>query len=125
MASGYTVEGLNKVVRGLVDLGVEVDDLKDAFAEIAAEAAQKASQFAPKKTGALAATIRGNKAKNKAVVTAGRAKVKYAGAINYGWPKRGIKPSGFMQKTDEAMRPDALAKLEEAINKIINEKGLD
>lgn len=125
MPNGYTVEGLNKVVRGLVDLGVEVDDLKEAFSQIAEEAAQKASQFAPKKSGALANTIRGNKAKNKAVVTAGRAKVRYAGAINYGWPKRGIRASGFMQKADEAMRPDALAKLEEAINKIINEKGLD
>lgn len=125
MPNGYTVEGLNKVVKALVEAGVEVDDLKDAFAQIAEEAAQKASSLAPKRTGALAATVRGNRAKNKAVVTAGRAKVKYAGAINYGWPKRGIRPSGFMQKADEAMRPDALAKLEAAVNTIISEKGLD
>jgi len=122
---GFKVEGLPKVVRDLQSLGLEVDDLKDAFSEIAREGAQIAAGFAPHRSGALAGSIRGNKAKSKAVVTAGRGRaVPYAGAINYGWPRRGIAPQGFMQKADAAMRPRALSELESAINRKIKERGL-
>lgn len=140
LSGGVRVEGLNRLVRDLQALGLDVDDLKEAFGDIAAEGARVASSFAPKKTGALAATVRGNRAKNKAVVSAGRARVKYAGAINYGWPegkkdwsarprKRGgwpigIAPSLFMQKADEVMRPFALQALDNAIEDKIRERGL-
>jgi hypothetical protein len=97
---------------------------KDAFSEIASEGAEKAAEFAPKRTGRLASDIRGNRAKGKAVVTAGRASVPYAGPINYGWPARNIVGSGFMQKASEAMEPIAVQRLEEEINRIIEEKDL-
>lgn len=124
VAGGVRVEGLNQLVRDLQALGLDVDDLKGAFGPIAAEGARLASGFAPKRSGRLAGTIRGNKAKNKAVVTAGRARVKYAGAINYGWPRRGIRPARFMQRADEALQPRALTMLENEIDRIIHEKGL-
>lgn len=122
---GFRVEGLSGVVRALQDLGLDVDDLKDAFAEIAAEGAELAAGFAPRRSGALADTIRGNRAKSKAVVIAGRARVPYAGAINYGWPKRNITGAGFMQKADLALRGRVLDKLEEEITKKIRQKGLE
>lgn len=123
---GFKVTGLTKVTRDLEALGLEVDDLKDAFSEIAAEGAEVAAGFAPKRSGALAASIRGNRAKSKAVVIAGgKRNAPYAGPINYGWPKRGIAPSLFMQKADEAMRPKALDALEAAINQKIRSKGLN
>ena len=121
---GVRVEGLNRLVRDLQSLGLEIEDLKEAFGDIAAEGASLASSFAPKRSGNLAATVRGNRAKNKAVVSAGRARVKYAGAINYGWPARGIAPALFMQKADEAMRPKALRALDDALEKKIRDKGL-
>lgn len=121
---GVRVEGLNKLVRDLQKLGLEVDDLKEAFGEIASKGAEIAASFAPKRSGALAASIRGNRAKNKAVVMSGKARVKYAGAINYGWPRRNIKPARFMQRADEYMRPFALDMLDEAIAKKIRERGL-
>lgn len=124
LTGGVRVEGLGRLTRDLEALGLEVEDLKDAFSSIAREGADVASRFAPRRSGRLAASIRGNRAKSKAVVTAGRARVPYAGAINYGWPKRGIAPSLFMQKTDEVMRPKALAALEDAINLKIRERGL-
>lgn len=124
VSGGVRVEGLNKLVRDLQKLGLEIDDLKDAFGSIADEGAQWASSFAPKRSGALAATVRGNRAKNKAVVAAGKGKVKYAGAINYGWPARNIKASSFMQKADERMQPKALQALDDAIDQKIREKGL-
>ena len=122
--TGVEVEGLNKVVRGLLEAGVELDDLKDAFAQIASQGADAAARYAPRRTGALAATIRGNKAKNKAIVTAGRAKVRYAGPINYGWTKRNVKSSHFMQRADADLRPRVVQMLEDNINHLLHEKGL-
>lgn len=122
--TGFEVDGLNQVVRGLLAMGLEVDDLKDAFAKIADEGAEKAAGYAPKLTGTLAGDIRGNRAKSKAVVTAGRASVPYAGVINYGWPAHNISPAGFLQKADEAMQPVALRRLEDAIDTAIKQRGL-
>lgn len=122
--TGFRVEGLSQVVRDLQKIGVEVEDLKDAFAKIADEAARTASSFAPRKSGRLAADIRGNRAKSKAVVTAGRSSVPYAGPINYGWPSRNIAPALFMQRADEAMQTRAIDVLEDEINQKIRERGL-
>lgn len=122
--TGVRVTGLNETVRALQKLGVEVTDLKDVFSGIAAEGARLASSFAPRRTGNLAASVRGNKAKNKAVVIAGKAKVPYAGAINYGWRKRGISPAGFMQKADTALGDQAVKMLEDGIADVIRRNGL-
>lgn len=121
---GFRVEGLNQVVRALQQLGLDVDDLKGAFSKIAAEGAQVAAAYAPKRTGRLAGDIRGNRAKSKAVIAAGRSSVPYAGPINYGWAARGIEPSGFMQKADKTMQPRAIQMLEAEINQKIRERGL-
>ena len=120
--SGFRVQGLTSVVRALQQMGLDVDDLKDAFSKIAAEGAREAASFAPRRTGRLAGDVRGNRAKSKAVVTAGRASVPYAGPINYGWRARGIAPSLFMQKADQRMQPRALQLLEDEINRKIKEK---
>lgn len=118
------IEGLTKTIRGLQKAGVEVDDLKDAFADIASRGARLASSFAPVRSGKLRASIRGNRAKNKAVVTAGKARVPYAGAINYGWPRRGIAPALFMQRADAAIAPDALRLLESGIDDALRKADL-
>lgn len=124
VSGGVQVTGLNKLVRDLHALGLEVDDLKDAFGTIAKEGARVASSFAPIRSGKLRASVRGNRAKNKAVVSAGRARVPYAAPINYGWYARNIKPAHFMQKADAVMRPKALNELDKAILKKIKERGL-
>lgn len=124
LQGGVRVEGLSRLVRDLQEMGVALEDIKEAFARIASVGASTASSFAPVKSGKLAGTIRGNKAKNKAVITAGRARVPYAGAINYGWPSRGIRASGFMQKADERLKPLAPQMLEDEIRRLISERGL-
>jgi hypothetical protein len=118
------VDGLQQVVRARLAIGLDVDDLKDAFSDIAREGAQLASRAAPRLTGTLAADIRGNRARSKAVVAAGRVSVPYAGPINYGWAKRGIAPAGFMQAADREWQPYALRRLVHDINSKIAEKGL-
>ncbi len=122
--AGFRVEGLSRVVRGLRALGLDVSDLKAAFGAIAAQGATRASGHAPKKSGRLSGSVRGNRAQSKAVVTAGRSTVPYAGAINYGWPARGISASGFMQKADEEMRPRSLLLLEAEIETAIRKRDL-
>jgi spore germination cell wall hydrolase CwlJ-like protein len=92
---------------------------------IAAEGARLASGFAPVRSGRLRNTIRGNRAKAKAIVIAGRAKTPYAGAINYGWPKRGIKPALFMQRADKALADKAVSMLEAGIDKAIKRAGFE
>lgn len=131
------VEGLNRVVRSLQQTGADLGDIKQVFAEIAAEGATIAARYAPARSGRLRATIRGNKAKNKAVVMAGRAKVRYAGAVNYGWksgyagtPRKsggwplGIKPAHFMAKADGELQERVPQMLEDGISKIIEGNGL-
>lgn len=118
------VDGLTAVVRALLAVGLDVDDLKDAFSAIAREGASVASRAAPRLTGALAGDVRGNRARSKAVVTAGRVRVPYAGPINYGWAARNISASGFMQKADKEWQPYALQRLAHEINLKIAQKGL-
>lgn len=118
------IEGLNQKIKALQELGVELDDIKDVFAEIAKDGAEVASSFVPVKSGDLQDTIRGNRAKNKAVITAGRARVPYAGAINYGWPARNIAPAMFLQKADEVMADKAPQMLQEGIDRLIAEREL-
>jgi hypothetical protein len=122
---GVRVEGLRQLVRDLKALGLEVDDLKNAFATIATEAAERIAARAPRgKTGRLAASVRGNRAQSKAVVRAGRAAVPYAGPINYGWHKRNITPALFMQRGEQEYEPTAALRLDSELDAAITRKGL-
>jgi hypothetical protein len=121
---GVHVQGLRELVRDLEGVGVEVADLKEAFGGIAKRAADLAASFAPRRTGRLRASIRGDRAKNKATVRAGGAKAPYSGAINYGWRRRGIAPSGFMQRADAQIRPTVTDDIEAALVHLIQQRGL-
>lgn len=118
------VEGLRELTRGLEQAGVEVDDLKDVFADIAAAASSTAQQFTPRGTGALKDTVRPNRAKNKAVVTFGTARISYAGPILFGWPARHIAPARTIPRTDQDMTTKAPQMLEEGIGRVIERLGL-
>jgi hypothetical protein len=124
VAEGVRVTGLREVVRGLEQLGIEAEDLKDAFGPIAAEGARIAAGYVHSPSGRLAGSVRGNRAKSKAVITAGRASLRYAGAQNYGWARRNIEPQGFMQKADETMTPIAIRELERGLERAIRRHGL-
>lgn len=92
---GIRITGLNEKVRDLERLGVASSDLKDAFGEISRDVADEAGHIAPVLTGALQASIRPARNKNKAVVRAGNtARVPYAGVINYG--RDGVSGTQFL-----------------------------
>ena len=124
--TGISIDGLREFVRDLEKLGVEVNDLKDVFSKISKRAADVMQSKVPVRTGALRAAVRGNRAKNKAVVVAGNNKrVAYAGAINYGHPARNIRPANFIARTDDVMQTEALELLDEGITDLIKRYGLD
>jgi hypothetical protein len=116
------VEGFREVAAALQQMGVDVEDLKDAFGAIAAETARAAAARAPRRTGRLAADVRGNRAKSKAVVTAGRAGIPYAGVHEYGWASRGIAAQPYLRPAADAMAPRAVQLLEDNINAEIRGK---
>lgn len=124
MPATVQVEGLREIVRGLEQAGVELDDLKDIFGEIASEAAGVAGPVVPRRTGALASTTRGNRAKNKAVVTIGKARTPYAGPIVWGWPARGIKASPVVPRTNQYMETRAPELLEAGLGRVMEGLGL-
>lgn len=119
-----SVTGLSRVTRALLEFGVEVDDLKDAMADIAKQGQQIAAAHAPFKTGRLRGDIRGNRARNKASVISGSAAVPYAGPINFGWEKHHISPSGYLQAVDTVMGPKAPELLQKSLNDLIRRYGL-
>lgn len=124
VAMRVEVYGLKAVTRDLMLLGLDVGDLKEAFSTVAAEAAKKVEEFVPRRSGALAGTTRGSRAKNYAAVRSGSAAVPYAGPINYSWPARGIAGAFYMQKGSDAIEPVALTILEVEIDKRIIVRGL-
>lgn len=137
--TGYRVENLGHVVKALERAGVEVADLKDAMARIAEEAKPTYQAVTPRLSGALAADYRTGKAKSKAVLYVGRARVPYAAAQNYGWGpraksyKHGRRVSGvkgtfpgydFVAKGDQAAQPKAHASLERELENMLSSLGL-
>lgn len=119
------VTGISQLNRDLRKLGIDMEDLKDAMGKLADMGAQAAAGFAPTQSGALAGSVRGNRAKSKAVVTAGRgATSQYAGVINYGSPRRGIAAQHFMQRADAKVSPRIIPTLTADIDRLIRQKGL-
>ena len=128
-SSGVHVEGVRETVRRLERLGVDVQDLKAAFAEISNEVVAEARPLVPnatgESTGAIAGTIRAAKTKNKAVVRAGSpSRAPHAGVINYGWPAHGIAPSEFL--TGPANRDPAgkVRRIEDNLTALIRQHDL-
>ncbi len=85
---GVRSPGLSKFIRNLERLGVSVADLKEAFATVSAKVVTDAQSNVPVRTGALKASIKASKTKNKALIRAGTpAKTNYASFIEFGTAK--------------------------------------
>lgn len=123
-SSGIQVTGLREVVRDLQKLGVSVEDLKAAFGAISDQVVQEAGRIVPSRSGRLAASIRPAKTKNKAVVRAGSSGVPYAGAINYGWPSRGIAPTEFLTKPANSNEAEFARQIDQNLRDLIRRYDL-
>lgn len=92
------VEGLNRTVRALRDIGVPATEISGAGYEAGSIVAAEARSLAPVKTGALRGSIRVARQQRRVVVRAGSARVPYANPIHWGWFKRNIKPNEFFSR---------------------------
>lgn len=113
------VEGARELRRALKRAGVDLADLKEANARVSAYVAGIAASRAPRRSGALAASTRGNKAAGRASVSAGSARLAYAGPIHWGWPARGIKPQPWIADTAQQTEAIWLADYSRAIDAVI------
>ncbi|GIG64258.1 HK97 gp10 family phage protein [Phytomonospora endophytica] len=103
------VIGAERLRISLRKAGAEVADLKNANAKAASMVAGAAASSAPRRTGRLAATVRGNRAVGKAIIRAGRASVPYALPIHWGWPARNIAPNPWVSEAARRLEPVWLA----------------
>ncbi|MGO1048802.1 HK97 gp10 family phage protein [Crossiella sp. CA198] len=89
------VEGMKELRRelGALDRNAMRRTLRGAHVEVADLVAAEAKSTAPRRTGRLAASVRGTASESKAYVMAGTsARVPYAGPIHFGVPASRIRP---------------------------------
>ena len=85
------VVGQKRFVATMRKAGADLDELKDINRQAAEIALPAVRALVPVASGRLASSVRAGATRKAGVIRAGRKAVPYAGVINYGWPKRGIK----------------------------------
>ena len=118
---------LRDLRKRLKELG-QTDWLKDLGVEAAQPALILAQQTVPRRTGALAGTLRiGRNARGPTIAlgTGARGKVPYAGPIHFGWPKRGIEPQPFLYAAADARATQVAEAYARGLQDLIRQKGLD
>lgn len=114
------VEGARELRASMKAAGEDLGDLKDAHSQVAGFVAGAASAAAPHRSGALAGTVRGNRAATSAVVKAGGAAVPYAGVIHWGWPGRNIPAHPFLTDTATSTEPTWTDMYFQAVQRIVD-----
>ena len=125
MAAAIEVTGIRELNKALKGVGDDFEDLKDANALLGQLVAGRATALVPVRSGKLQSSIKTNRAKNKVTISAGRASVPYAGVIEYGWGKRGIKARPYLNKAVNEKKGEIKEKYEENIKNIIKKYDLD
>ena len=118
-AGAVRIDGLRRLRRDLKQMVGDLSDLKSANAKVLAVVVPAAAARAPRRTGRLAASIRGNRAANRATVLAGGATLPYVGPIHWGWPARHIDPQPFAADAAEQTQPAWLPAYETDIDAAI------
>lgn len=93
------VEGLRELRRMLkaAENAAGLAMLKAAHKSAADLVVARALPNVPVRSGALRASVRALGSQAKGTAKAGGARVPYAAAIHWGWPRRGIRPQPFLQ----------------------------
>ena len=92
------VVGQKRFVQTMRKAGADMKELKGVNRQAADIALPSVQRLAPRRTGRLAASIRAGATQKAGVIRAGRKTVPYAGPVNYGWPKHGIRPRLFVNQ---------------------------
>lgn len=119
----FRVTGIPALARALDNVADEAEN-SAALGPIAQAIARDIAANAPRRSGRLAGSARGEVTGRRAVASIGRGAIAYAGVQNYGWPARGISGRHFLERAEEAARPLAVRQLEDSINREIRKQGL-
>ena len=90
----------------LQKMEIDLKDFKAINRLIAENVANEARGRAPRDTGTLAGDVRAGATKTRAYVSVGRKRIRYAGPIHFGWPKRNIEPNPFLYEAMDSRADD-------------------
>lgn len=110
------VTGLRKLVRDMSNAGVAAEDIKEVMEAAGDVVARRAVTLAPSRTGALKGSIRVGKAKTKASIKVGMARVPYARFVYFG--RYDMAKGGLYQKANPFIYDALKEKRVEVFNKI-------
>lgn len=124
------VSGLRDLVRNLERAGVAAEDIKEVMGDAGEIVVRKAVSVAPSRTGKLKANIRASKAKTKASIKAGSARVPYARFVYFGRynaEKGGLyqKENPFLFDAIRATRTQVFNRIEQGVGDILKRYNLD
>lgn len=123
------VTGLRDLVRNMERAGVEAQDIKEIMFGAGEVVAKRAEQLAPVLTGRLVGNIRIGKAKNKASIKVGSARVPYARFVYFGkynQAKGGLyaKANPFIFDAVKEKRQQVFDKIEAGIQDLLEKNDL-
>lgn len=125
MAEAITITGVKEVTDSLNKLGRDLKSNIELNKELSANLSQKASAMAPRLTGALASSVKGNPSAEKAQILAGSSAVPYAGVIEYGWPDRNIDAQPYLNPAVNDNMGYIIEKYNDSIQKAIKQYDLN
>jgi len=114
------VDGARQLRATMKAAGADLSDLNAVNKRTASLVSAEAVGRSPRRSGALAATVRPAGTRTAAIVRAGRASVPYANVIEFGWPARGIEAQPFVFEAAQAKEPQWTAFYEGEIAKIVD-----
>lgn len=129
MAVSVRVDGARQLRASLKRAGHDLGDLKAANAEVSRIVLADAKTRVPRRSGALAATLRGGSAATRATVSAGYARVPYAGPVHWGTPPggrwgrgrtaRGVRAQPFLTDAAKKTEPVWLLAYRRSVTRIL------
>lgn len=120
------ITGVKEVLRDFEELGrITRQDIKEAHKEAAEPVARQSLTLVPRRSGALAGTIRTVAYSSSGQVRSGSSRVPYAGPIHFGWPARNIRPQPFLYDALDDRRRKVVEVYESYIDSWIRRADLD
>jgi hypothetical protein len=132
------VVGLDETIKALQAVGTPTRALSQAGVESARIVAAEAKGLVPRKTGALASTIKPSRTKHGSRITAGGPVAVYANPIHWGWYretkterarasakgyiKRNIMPNTFLSRALGYTRQQVIDTYRRNMNKLIEQE---
>lgn len=117
--AGIEVRGSKELRRTMKRAGEDLSELKDAHMGAARMVVGLALPNAPRRTGRLAASVRPGASNTAATIRAGGARLPYAAAIHWGWPRRGISAQPWLSQTAQQSEPAWVPIYTRAVDKIL------